>query len=309
MWREAVSRNVFFRQSRKPFVIGIAGDSGAGKDTLANAITGLFGDHSVAKLSGDNYHIYDRKKPLWKIVTHLNPMANDIERFCCDLIRLADGKSVQSRHYDHKTGRSGKASLIKSNDIIIASGLHALYLPILRECYSLSIFLDIDEDLRRYFKLKRDVSQRGHSLDQVLASFKKRESDSVRFIQIQSKFADLTFSLQPTKYQVFDNLEYNHTPHLKLNVKTRKGFNEHSLSQFLVGVCGLNVDLVIGDEVQITIEGDISAANIELAANSLCKLTLDFLDISPLWQDGMVGLMQLITLSQINQIMIKRMLL
>ena len=45
IWRETVIRNDFFRLSRKPFVIGVAGDSGAGKDTFANAITGLFGSH------------------------------------------------------------------------------------------------------------------------------------------------------------------------------------------------------------------------------------------------------------------------
>ncbi len=43
--REAVSRNDFFRLSRKPFAIAIAGDSGAGKNHFANALTDLFGEH------------------------------------------------------------------------------------------------------------------------------------------------------------------------------------------------------------------------------------------------------------------------
>lgn len=147
IWREAISRNDFFRLSRKPFVLGVAGDSGAGKDTFADAITGLFGEHSVVKLSGDDYHLWDRQKPMWQVMTHLNPMANDLEGFCNDLVSLTDGKSVLSRHYDHQTGRMSKPFQIESNDFIIASGLHALYLPILRECYNLKIYLDIDEDL------------------------------------------------------------------------------------------------------------------------------------------------------------------
>ena len=63
IWREGVSRNDFFRLSRRPFVLGIAGDSGAGKDTYSDALTDLFGTHSVAKLSGDDYHLWDRQNP------------------------------------------------------------------------------------------------------------------------------------------------------------------------------------------------------------------------------------------------------
>ena len=50
---------------------------------------------------------------------------------------------------------------LKSNDIILSSGLHALFLPSMRKCYDLKIS-DMDEDLRQYFKTKRDVLQRGH---------------------------------------------------------------------------------------------------------------------------------------------------
>lgn len=309
IWREAVSRNDFFRLSRKPFVMGVAGDSGAGKDTFADAIAGLFGAHSVAKLSGDDYHLWDRQKPMWQVMTHLNPMANDLEGFCNDLVSLTDGKSVLSRHYDHQTGRMSKPFQIDSNDFIIASGLHALYLPILRECCNLKIYLDIDEGLRRHFKLKRDVQQRGHTVERVLGSFEKREPDSERFIRPQSNYADLILSLQPIHSRMLEDLDDKHPLRLKLVVETKNGFNELSIHRVLVGVCGLHVDIVVGNDgadVKMTIEGEVSAADVAMAAEILCPRVLEFLDIPPKWQDGMSGLMQLITLSHISQALTKR---
>jgi len=311
IWREAVSRNDFFRLSRKPFVVGVAGDSGAGKDTFADAITGLFGGHSVVKLSGDDYHLWDRQKPMWQVMTHLNPMANDLEGFCNDLVSLTDGKHVLSRHYDHKTGKMSKPARLDSNDFIIASGLHALYLPVLRDCYNLKIYLDIDEELRRHFKLKRDVYQRGHSIEQVLGSFDKREPDSKRFIRPQSRHADLILSLQPIHPRLLERIDDKQPLRLKLVVSTRNGFNEISIRRVLVGVCGLRVDIVVGNDgadLQLTIEGEVSAADVEMAAELLCPRILEFMDIPPKWQDGMLGLMQLITLSHISQALTKRLI-
>ena len=309
IWRETVSRNDYFRLSRKPFVIGIAGDSGAGKDTFADAIKGLFGSHSVATLSGDNYHLWDRQKPMWQVMTHLNPMANNLEGFANDLVALTDGKSIQSGHYDHQTGHMSRTLSIKSNDIIIASGLHALYLPILRECCNLSIYLDVDEGLRRHFKRQRDVHQRGYTFESVMSSFEKREPDSVRFIRPQASHADLVLSLQPIHPRILEDLNGKQPLRLKLVARSRHGLNELSLTRVLVGICGLHVDMVVSSdapEVELTIEGEASAQDIALAAQMICPRIFEFLDIHPKWQDGVLGLMQLITLSHINQALTKR---
>ncbi|CAH0263470.1 MULTISPECIES: hypothetical protein [Pseudomonas] len=309
IWRESVSRNDYFRLSRKPFVIGVAGDSGAGKDTYSDAIKGLFGGHSVTTLSGDDYHLWDRQKPMWQVMTHLNPMANDLEGFANDLVALTDSKNIHSRHYDHQTGRMSRPFMIKSNDFVIASGLHALYMPILRECYNLSVYLDIDESLRRHFKLQRDVHQRGHTEEKVLASFERREPDSARFIRPQAAYADLVLSLQPIHPRTLEGAGKNHPLHFKIVARSRNGLNELSLTRVLVGVCGLHVDMSTRNdatEVELTIEGETSAQDIEMAARMICPRVFEFLDLKPEWQDGVMGLMQLITLSHINQALTKR---
>ncbi|QKM64035.1 uridine kinase [Polynucleobacter tropicus] len=309
IWRETVIRNDFFRLSRKPFVIGVAGDSGAGKDTFVSSIAGLFGSHSIATISGDDYHLWDRHQPMWQVLTHINPAANDLESYAKNLVSLTDGRAIQACHYDHDTGKMSKPFTVKSNDIIIASGLHALYLPILRQCYDLSIYLDIDEELRKYFKIQRDVNKRGYTIERVLDALLKRKADSEKFIHPQAAFADLIFSLRPIHSSSLLNASENNPPRLKLVVKSRHGFNELSLKRVLIGVCGLHVDMNTNkdvSEVAISIEGEAGAEDIQMAAQLVCPQIFEFLDLQPQWQNGVLGLMQLITLSHINQALTRR---
>lgn len=304
IWRDAVFSNNYFRYSRVPFIIGIAGDSGSGKDTLAASIEGLFGAHSVTHLSGDDYHLWDRQKPMWQVMTHLNPRANDLEQYASDLIALSDNKPVYSRHYDHKIGKMTHPRRVESNNYIIASGLHALYSPILRKCYSLSIYLDLDEKLRRFFKIKRDVDVRGHQLEKVLSSISSREADAAKFIRPQSAHADLILSVQQVNPNIELNISSPELPRMKLCAQSKCGLNTDSLVRVLVGLCGLYVDTVTSSDtgsVELTIEGDVTKDDIANSAYILCPQIKDFLDIMPRWRDGIHGLIQLVTLVHIDQ--------
>lgn len=311
MLREGIQANEYFRLSRKPFVLSIAGDSGAGKDTLADAVAGLFGRHSVVQVSGDDYHRWDRQKPIWQAMTHLNPRANDLAGFAHDVQSLADGRAVQSRHYDHASGKMSRPERLESNDFVVVIGLHALYLPVLRELCDLNIFLDMDETLRRYLKVQRDVDQRGHSREQVLAAIERRETDSQRFIRPQATQADLVLSLQPIHPDTLAETEAGAPLRLKLRVRARQGVHYEDLMRVLVGVCGLHVDIAqegTDGAVELTVEGETDSDDIALAAREMLPQLTELLDIKPTWQGGMLGLMQLIVLSHITQALRARLL-
>ena len=304
IYRESIRKNDHFRFMQKPFVIGIGGDSGSGKDTLANAIKGLFGEHSTTLLSGDNYHLWDRKRPIWKALTHLNPMANNLEQLTKDLRHLIDGRSIHAKHYCHEKGKMSRPVKTKSNDIIISSGLHALYLASLRKCYHLKIFLDTDEELRTWFKTQRDVHKRDQTKENVLSSLEKRKPDYQKFIHPQIQYADLIFSLQPIRAPMeSDNLN------LRLVVHSRLGHDERILVRTLIGLYGLRVDVLPdseSSELTLTIEGDCRSEDVSSAAQTICPDILEFLDIAPRWQNGMIGIMQLFTLANIDKILRER---
>ena len=111
---------------------------------------------------------------MWKVTTHLNPLANNLDIFSNDLVKLIDGKSIQVTHYNHKTGKKNKPETFYSNDFIVACGLHTLYIPSIRNHLNIRIFLDMDENLRKFYKIKRDTLKRNHPISKVLESIERR---------------------------------------------------------------------------------------------------------------------------------------
>ncbi len=304
MLRERVSRNDYYRIAQKPVKIGIAGDSGSGKDTLSQALAGLFGQHSVVHLSGDDYHVWDRYAPMWKGLTHLNPRANDLQRFNEDVLAIMDGKSIVNRHYDHAAGRFLAPNRLHRNDVLIVSGLHALRMTRLISRFDVSVYLDIDEQLRRSWKIQRDVHERGHALDTVLRSIERRAIDAQRYVIPQRASADLVLKLRPVNTDQLENPSSHKALPLKLSALIRNGSYHERLARMLIGICGLHLDVELSEdseEVEMTIEGDVSAEDIAMTANTLMPGLQEFLDVQPRWEEGMTGIMQLMVLLQMEE--------
>jgi uridine kinase len=191
MYLMGVRGNVVYRMRTNPVMVGIAGDSGSGKDTLTELIIDAFGADEVTVVAGDDYHRWPRGHECWKDLTHLNAAANRIHEQQDHAFAMYSGESVWKQAYDHQTGYFTPQKEVSPNHIIILQGLHCLSTPEIRSLYDLKIFLDPEEELRYSWKLARDCRERGQSVEQVVAALESRSGDRSRFILPQRQYADL----------------------------------------------------------------------------------------------------------------------
>lgn len=310
MYRRGVEENDFFRLAQRPVAIGIAGDSGTGKDTLALALAGLFGEGAVTQVSGDDYHLFERRGKLWQAFTHLDPRANDLEGFTRDVFSLLAWRPIRCRHYDHATGLFTPPRPIPASDFVLVTGLHALYPPVLRQRLDVAVFLDMDEDLRRFFKIRRDVGERGHPLQRVLDSIERRRIDYEAHILPQRDRADVVLSLLPADPELLQDTEYTGPLPLKLRVRMRSAIGVDRLARLLIALCGAQVDVTLGSgdvAAELIIEGgDVLPEEIQFLARELLPHCEELLARAPAWQPGMTGIMQLIVLLQFAELLPRR---
>ena len=191
MYQLGIAESLFYRRKNKSFSIGISGDSGAGKSTLIEMIKNIFGEKNILFLEGDGDHKWERGDEMWKQLTALNPKANYIYKQAEDLNNLRRSQNVVRVEYDHDTGKFTEEFKVKSKPYIVLCGLHALYLPKMRKNLDLKIYMDVDEKLRRYWKIQRDVYHRGYKKEKVLEAIEQRMPDAIKYIYPQKKYADI----------------------------------------------------------------------------------------------------------------------
>lgn len=191
MYQLGITESLFYKRKNKSFSIGISGDSGAGKSTLIEMIKNIFGEKNILFLEGDGDHKWERGDEMWKQITALSPKANYIHKQAEDLNKLRRSQNVFRVEYDHDTGKFTESSKVKSKPYIVLCGLHSLYLPKMRKNLDLKIYMDVDEKLRRYWKIQRDVYQRGYKKEKVLEAIEQRMPDAVKYIYPQKKYADI----------------------------------------------------------------------------------------------------------------------
>lgn len=178
-------------------MLGVVGDSAAGKTTLTDGIVNIFGQHRVTAICIDDYHRYDREARKVHAITPLHPDCNYLEIMEQHLHHLAVGEPILKPVYNHDHGTLDAPELIDPADFVVIEGLLAFHSKALRSTFDVKVYLDPPEETRRNWKIKRDTSKRNYTTEAVLADLDRREPDSQAFIRPQRAEADIVVQFRP----------------------------------------------------------------------------------------------------------------
>jgi len=176
-------------------IIGIAGGTGCGKTTVVNQILNELPEGVVGVISQDSYY---------KDTSHLSfderikinfdhPRSIDFELLEAHLKELKKGNVVDQPVYSFvKHNRTGDTIKTHPRKVMIVEGILILTNPELREMFDIKIFVHADSDERLIRRLKRDISERGRDLDEVLTRYQTTlKPMHQQFIDPMKEFADI----------------------------------------------------------------------------------------------------------------------
>lgn len=279
------SRSTFSGKDPAAILLGIAGDSASGKDTLAASLARLLGEKDVLRLSGDDYHRWPRGHGAWRRLTHLDPRGSHLDRQLQHVVALGQQREVVKADYDHATGRFSAMRTVRPRPRLLVQGLHSFTLPAQRQAFDYRVYLAPDEALRLKWRLHRDPRERGISGPQVLALERRRAADRRKAILPQRRYADLLLSLRPAAAKAGA---------LALDLQGRDAAALAALARELKALPGLRVTARRGG---LSLRGEApSAAQVQALALRLVAGGPGLLAERPIFDPGWTGLMSVAVL-------------
>lgn len=156
---------------KKPIIIGIAGGSASGKSSIANEIYEYFKhEHTIKIIRLDDYYKDQSHLTMEQRVktNYDHPLAFDMDLLVKHLDLLKSNQSIEKPIYDFTVhNRSLQVEVIDPRDVFILEGLFVLNEAQIRERCDILIYVDTDADIRFIRRLKRDIQERGRSLESV----------------------------------------------------------------------------------------------------------------------------------------------
>lgn len=219
-----------FETVMRPIILGIVGDSAAGKTTLSRGIAQILGPEHTSVLCTDDYHRYNRQQRKELNITPLNPGCNYLDMMAQHLRLLRAGEPILKPRYVHKLGDFGPPQYMVPHPFLIVEGLLGFSSQEMRNAYSVLVYLNPPEDLRRRWKVRRDSTQRGYSEQEVLHELDIREPDSAAYIRPQRSYADIEVSFFP---DTSPRARQNDDAHLNVRLTLHGTLHHPDLTQII----------------------------------------------------------------------------
>lgn len=180
---------------KKPIIIGVSGGSGSGKTSVSRAIFNNFPNHSIMMLEHDSYYkdqshlsFEERLK-----TNYDHPFAFDTDLLIEHLEKLLNYETIEKPVYDYVAHtRSTETVIQEPKEVIILEGIMILEDKRLRDLMDIKIYVDTDDDIRIIRRIKRDMVERGRTLDSIIDQYLSVVKPMYhQFIEPTKRYADV----------------------------------------------------------------------------------------------------------------------
>ena len=296
IFRESIRKNDYYLLTRKPILIGISGEELDTQSRLVNSLEGIFGTHSIERISTISYRRWHPSSPMWETMSLKDPMGYDFQKLSYDLQIMKSGRRIdhQSNFRAHKLISSTHESQDKA--FIITTGYHLLNSNSLSGKFDIQVY--IEDKYNLYLNSKDFINK-----SKLLNIRNKLDFDNSGFsISNHQEKADLIFTVSPI-YDDFSELYLINDVPLKLNINLADAIYVERITKALISICGLSINTKINRNrltASITVEGSVSSYDIALSAFQLIPQIDEIIDIEPKWEKDISGIIQLFILMEIN---------
>ncbi len=195
---------------KKGILIGIAGASGSGKTLVANGIVESLGSDKAVIIQEDSYY-KDLSDVTYEQRAGRNfdhPDAFDYDLLATHLFQLLNGQAVSRPVYDYRLHtRSNEKKTVGPGALIILEGILILNNPRLRELMDYRVFIDTPLDICFVRRLKRDLEERGRTLDSVIRQYTETVRPMyLQFIEPSKQYANILISGEGRNSEAVDVL-------------------------------------------------------------------------------------------------------
>jgi uridine kinase len=191
-------------------IIGIAGGSGSGKTTVVNKIIKSLPKNSVSVISQDSYykdngHLSQEEK---QKINFDHPDSIEFELLNKHIEQLIKGQLIQKPIYSYLTcARAKETEPVEPKKVIIVEGILIFTNAKLRDKFSIKVFVDADTDDRLIRIIRRDLIERGRSVQGVLDHYDTFVKPMhLQFIEPTKRYADIIVPQGGTNHIAIDIL-------------------------------------------------------------------------------------------------------